>query len=42
MINAAAGVDKRVRSRGEGRPQEVMDVVADIRRAEAELGCARE
>jgi nucleoside-diphosphate-sugar epimerase len=37
LINAAAGVDKPVRSRGRRRPEEVMDVVADIRRAEVEL-----
>ncbi len=38
LINAVAGVDKPVRSRGRRRPQEVMDVVADICRAQAELG----
>src|SRR5207249_3312941 len=36
-INLAAGVSKPLRSRGEGRPEEVLDVVADIRRAAAEL-----
>jgi nucleoside-diphosphate-sugar epimerase len=38
LINQAAGVEKAVRSRGRRRPEEVMDVVADIRHAEAELG----
>jgi UDP-glucose 4-epimerase len=37
LINLAAGVSKPLRSRGEGRPEEVLDVVADIRRAAAEL-----
>jgi nucleoside-diphosphate-sugar epimerase len=37
LINVAAGVAKPVRSRGRRRPEEVMDVVADIGRAQAEL-----
>ncbi len=37
LINEIAGTDKPLRSRGERRPSEVMDVVADIRRAEREL-----
>lgn len=37
LINQAAGVDKPVHSRGRRRPEEVMDVVADIRRAHDEL-----
>jgi nucleoside-diphosphate-sugar epimerase len=38
LINEAAGLEKPVRSRGRRRPEEVMDVVADIRRAQTELG----
>jgi UDP-glucose 4-epimerase len=37
LINAAAGVTKSLRSRGEARPEEILDVVADIRRAETDL-----
>ncbi len=37
LISEAAGVEKPVRSRGRRRPEEVMDVVADIRRAQTEL-----
>jgi len=38
QINRAAGVEKPVRSRGHRRPEEVMDVVADVSRAHVELG----
>jgi nucleoside-diphosphate-sugar epimerase len=37
-IQAAARSDKPLRARGERRPGEVMDTVADINRAQAELG----
>jgi nucleoside-diphosphate-sugar epimerase len=37
-VQEAAGTQKRVVSRGERRPGEVMDTVADIKRARAELG----
>ena len=37
-LNALTGQDKPLRARGEHRPDEVLDVVADIRRSEAELG----
>ncbi len=38
LINEVAGIHKPLYSRGERRKDEVMDVVADIRRAESELG----
>ncbi|MGO8793589.1 MAG: NAD-dependent epimerase/dehydratase family protein [Candidatus Sulfotelmatobacter sp.] len=38
LVNQAAGADKPVVSSGEQRPGEIMDVVADTSRAEAELG----
>jgi nucleoside-diphosphate-sugar epimerase len=37
LINDLLGIRKPLRSRGERRPDEVMDVVADIARAEREL-----
>jgi nucleoside-diphosphate-sugar epimerase len=37
-VQAAAGTDKPFRSRGQRRPSEVMDTVADISKARSELG----
>jgi nucleoside-diphosphate-sugar epimerase len=38
LLNALTGQTKPLRARGEHRPDDVLDVVADIRRAEAEIG----
>ena len=37
ILNSITGLAKPVRDRGERRPNEIMDVVADIRRAQADL-----
>lgn len=38
LLNEILGIAKPLHSRGERRPDEVMDVVADTRRAQADLG----
>jgi nucleoside-diphosphate-sugar epimerase len=38
VLNNLMGLARPLRSRGESRPDDVMDVVADIRRAKADLG----
>lgn len=38
MLNSITGLDKPVRDRGERRPNEILDVVADVQKARSELG----